>query len=93
MNMAPHANEERRASPRLAPGEVGIDNFSFTPKEVTIDTGTKVTWLNHDDVPHQIVSSDKRFAPSSFVLDTGQHYPAVRPARGNTRTSARCIRR
>ncbi|HEX7978838.1 MAG TPA: metallophosphoesterase [Gemmatimonadaceae bacterium] len=68
-----NGDANRHAAAPLAPGEVAIDNFSFTPREVTIAAGTKVTWLNHDDVPHQIVSSDKRFAPSS-VLDTGQRY-------------------
>jgi plastocyanin len=58
---------------RVVPGEVGIDNFSFTPRELTIAVGETVTWRNHDDVPHQIVSADRKFTPSS-VLDTGQSY-------------------
>ena len=35
---------------------VSIDSFSFTPKEITVTKGTKVTWVNHDDVPHTVVS-------------------------------------
>jgi plastocyanin len=58
---------------RVVPGEVGIDNFSFTPRELSIAVGETVTWRNHDDVPHQIVSADRKFTPSS-VLDTGQSY-------------------
>jgi plastocyanin len=69
--------DARAGSPeRRAPGEVGIDNFSFTPKAATITAGARITWVNHDDVPHQIVSTDKRF-PSSPVLDTGQRYQHV----------------
>jgi 3',5'-cyclic-AMP phosphodiesterase len=56
-----------------APGEIGIDNFSFSPRELSIAAGGAVTWRNHDDVPHQIVSVGKQFTPSS-VLDTGQQY-------------------
>jgi plastocyanin len=63
----------RDAHASLASGEIGIDNFSFAPKVATIARGARVTWVNHDDVPHQIVSSDRRF-PSSPVLDTGQRY-------------------
>ncbi|MDP4261815.1 MAG: cupredoxin family copper-binding protein [Bacteroidota bacterium] len=48
---------------------VVIDNFSFTPKELTVSPGTKVTWVNHDEVPHTVTSTDKRFT-SSRVLDT-----------------------
>ena len=57
----------------LAPGQVGIDNFSFAPNVATVTAGGRVTWVNHDDVPHQIVSTDRRFPPSP-VLDTGQRY-------------------
>ena len=31
--------------------EVSIDNFSFTPMEMTIPAGSQVTWANKDDVP------------------------------------------
>ncbi|HKG90317.1 MAG TPA: metallophosphoesterase [Gemmatimonadaceae bacterium] len=71
---AVHAREgERGAAASVVPGAVGIDNFSFTPKVATLAVGGRVTWVNHDDVPHQIISSDKRFPPSP-VLDTGQRY-------------------
>lgn len=64
---------ERRAPKRLVPGEIGIDNFSFAPRAATVVAGHRLTWTNHDDVPHQIVSTDGRFPPSP-VLDTGQRY-------------------
>ena len=47
---------------------IAIDNFTFNSKSVTVPPGTKVTWINHDDVPHKVVSADKTF--SSPVLDT-----------------------
>jgi plastocyanin len=52
--------------------EVNIDNFSFTPPTLTIPVGTKVTWINHDDVPHIIMNTDKRFV--SPVLDTDERF-------------------
>jgi Icc protein len=54
-------------------GQISIDNFSFSPAALTVPTGVPVTWVNRDDVPHQIVSSDRRFAPSP-VLDTDQRF-------------------
>ncbi len=51
---------------------VKIDNFSFTPASLTVPAGTKVTWINHDDVPHNVVSTDKKFA--SPVLDTDEQF-------------------
>jgi amicyanin len=50
--------------------EVKIDNFSFTPKSLTVKAGTTVTWTNHDDIPHFVTSTEKKF--SSPVLDTDQ---------------------
>jgi plastocyanin len=55
------------------PGQIAIDNFAFTPKEASIPRGGSVTWVNHDDVPHRIQSTNDRFAPSA-VLDTKGTY-------------------
>ncbi|MGH7624930.1 MAG: cupredoxin domain-containing protein, partial [Gemmatimonadaceae bacterium] len=52
---------------------IGIDNFRFTPPALTVPVGTRVTWVNDDDVPHLIASTGGRFK-SSTVLDTGQRY-------------------
>ena len=60
----------------LAPDEIAIDNFQFTPKALTVKAGTKVTWINNDDVPHQIVNVEGRFKPSS-VLDTDQRFSTL----------------
>jgi plastocyanin len=52
--------------------DVAVDNFQFTPTRTTVPTGTTVSWTNHDDVPHVIVSTEKRF--KSPVLDTDQRF-------------------
>jgi plastocyanin len=52
--------------------QVNIDNFSFMPKTLTVAVGTTVTWTNHDDVPHTVVSTKKVFA--SPALDTDQWF-------------------
>lgn len=51
---------------------VKIDNFSFTPPTLTIPAGTKVTWVNADDIPHTVVADDKTF--KSKVLDTDEAF-------------------
>jgi plastocyanin len=55
-----------------AAAEVKIDNFSFGPTTLTVAVGTTVTWINHDDIPHTVVSNDKAF--KSKVLDTGEKF-------------------
>lgn len=51
---------------------VNIDNFAFSPKTLSVSAGTRVTWTNHDDVPHNVVSTQNKF--SSSVLDTDQRF-------------------
>jgi plastocyanin len=38
---------------------INIDNFTFAPQELTLKVGDSVTWTNHDDIPHTIVSAGK----------------------------------
>jgi 3',5'-cyclic-AMP phosphodiesterase len=63
------------SQPTAAAGETvqaSIDNFNFTPKELSVKTGTTVRWTNKDDIPHTVTSDDKVFA--SPVLDTNQNF-------------------
>lgn len=57
--------------------EVVIDNFTFDPAKLTIKAGTKVTWTNHDDVPHTATSSVKPRAFDSGTLDTDEKFSYV----------------
>ena len=67
------------ASPTTAPAEqvVKIDNFTFDPPTLTVVRGTKVTWLNHDDVPHTATSSASPKAFDSKALDTDEKFSFV----------------
>jgi plastocyanin len=55
-----------------ATAEIKIDNFSFGPATMTVPAGTTVTWINRDDIPHKVVSSDDEF--KSKVLDTDEKF-------------------
>jgi 3',5'-cyclic-AMP phosphodiesterase len=52
---------------------IKIDNFAFTPPSTTVPAGTTITWVNADDVPHKIVSTDGKFTASPPV-DTNDRY-------------------
>jgi plastocyanin len=58
--------------PQAATTEVKIDNFSFGPATLAIAPGTTVTWINRDDIPHTVVSTDSVF--KSKVLDTDEKF-------------------
>jgi amicyanin len=62
------------AQQKPATAEVKIDNFSFSPNELTIPAGTTVTWTNRDDIPHTVVSSDDPKAFKSRVMDTDEKF-------------------
>ena len=53
--------------------EISIDNFSFVPQTVTVPVGTTVTWVNHDDIPHTVLSVDKKTIASP-ALDTNEKF-------------------
>jgi plastocyanin len=54
------------------PNVVTIDNFTFSPKELTVAVGTTVKFVNHDDIPHTVVEKNLSFR--SKALDTDDMY-------------------
>jgi 3',5'-cyclic-AMP phosphodiesterase len=52
--------------------EVKIDNFAFTPGAVTVKPGMQVTWINRDDIPHTVDSTQGKF--KSAALDTDDKF-------------------
>jgi plastocyanin len=62
-----------QAAPAAAP-KVSIDNFKFSPAELTVPVGTTVTWVNHDDVPHTATSKNDPPAFDSKALDTDESF-------------------
>jgi plastocyanin len=51
-----------------------IDNFTFTPPEITVAVGTTVKWVNHDDIPHSVVNKDKVFRSKALDTDDAFSY-------------------
>jgi plastocyanin len=43
------------------PNEVWIENNLFTPEQLTVESGTTVTWTNRDNVSHTVTSTDQIF--------------------------------
>lgn len=52
--------------------QVMIDNFVFSPVPLTVKIGTTVTWINHDDIPHTVDSTQGKF--KSAALDTDDKF-------------------
>jgi plastocyanin len=60
------------APARAADSKVKIDNFTFSPRQLTVKSGTTVTWANDDDIPHTVTSTTQAF--KSGALDTDQTF-------------------
>jgi plastocyanin len=60
---------------------VTIDNFTFSPKELTVAVGTTVKFVNHDDIPHTVV--EKKLSFRSKALDTDDAYSYTFAAAGS----------
>jgi plastocyanin len=54
--------------------EVEIDNYSFSPGDLTVPAGTTVTWINHDETPHTVASAEDPRAFRSGGLDTDDKF-------------------
>jgi plastocyanin len=52
--------------------QVMIDNFVYSPVPLTVKVGTTVTWINHDDIPHTVDSTQGKF--KSATMDTDDKF-------------------
>ena len=52
--------------------QIDIKEFMYSPKELTVAVGTKVTWVNDDQVPHTVSEVNKVFR--SGALDTNDSF-------------------
>jgi len=62
----------RTAAGTDAASQVMIDNFVYSPVPLTVKVGTTVTWINHDDIPHTVDSTQRKF--KSAALDTDEKF-------------------
>lgn len=52
--------------------QINIKEFMYSPKDLTVAVGTKVTWVNDDQEPHTVVETHKVFR--SGALDTADQF-------------------
>ena len=83
MNMPAKPPIAPRKMQAAAPNQVVIENFSFAPATLTVKAGTKVTWINRDDVPHTVNENDKRFKSSTMDTDDQFSYTFSSPGTFN----------
>ena len=50
---------------------ITIENYKFTPNQISVTAGSTVTWLNQDPVSHNIVFDDQNASP---LLEKGEQW-------------------
>jgi plastocyanin len=68
---------------------IEIGNFTFGPQELKVKSGTTVTWVNEDDIPHTVVSlnnfrskaldSDDKFSFTFTTPGTYKYFCSLHP--------------
>jgi plastocyanin len=51
---------------------VAISNFTFSPNQISVKAGTKITWTNSDSAAHTVTSNNGAF--NSGTLNPGSSY-------------------
>jgi plastocyanin len=70
---------------------VSIEKFAYAPKEITVEPGTKVRWINRDETPQTVTSQAAKKVFASAAMDTTATGSPSR-ARATSPISAPCIR-
>jgi len=65
--------EQGTAPTQRSSNNVVIQNFTFTPANITVPMGTTVRWTNRDSAPHT-VTGDTSGGPMSGTLEPGESY-------------------
>jgi plastocyanin len=60
------------AAARAEEATVTIDNFAFTPSQIKVKAGSRVVFVNRDDIPHNVVGETAKFR--SKAMDTNESF-------------------
>ena len=72
-NMNTNSSSSTSSTPS-ATNSVTIDNFAFSPADITIKKGTMVTWTNKDSATHTVTETDGKTGPDSGSVATNASY-------------------
>jgi plastocyanin len=68
------SSEQTNTNTPASTSSVTIQNFAFSPPDITVKKGTTVTWTNQDSTPHTVTEMDTQTGPDSGNLNPGAKY-------------------
>jgi plastocyanin len=74
MDMNKNSTTAPTSSTPAATNSVVIENFAFSPADITVKKGTTVSWTNKDSATHTVTENDGKTGPDSGNLATGKSY-------------------
>jgi plastocyanin len=60
---------------------ITIKDFEFTPRDLVIPAGSKVTWTNKDEEPHKVAETNNAFTSQPLDTDGGFTYEFKTPGK------------
>lgn len=73
-NMNMNSQNHTSNNAPVATSTVTIQNFAFSPSDITVKAGSTVTWTNRDSVTHTVTENDGQAGPNSGDLAPGKSY-------------------
>jgi plastocyanin len=61
------------------PDTIVVKSFMFTPMNMKIKAGTKITWMNKDEEPHTVASDEGLFRSPAMDTDESFSYKFDKP--------------
>ena len=74
--------EPPAAANTATPNRIEIKDFHFQPATLVVPAGATVVFVNRDEEPHTVASTEGKF-PKSRALDTDQEYKVTLTAPGD----------
>ena len=70
------------ATPPVAPMKsytITIENMHFSPRQLSVQRGDRIVWVNKDLFPHTVTAGDKAFDSGTINADSSWTYVTDKP--------------
>lgn len=79
MDMSHMGDMSKPDTKSVSTDNVAITNFAFSPANITVKVGTKVTWTNKDSVQHSATADDHSFDTGLIAQNGSASYTFTKP--------------
>jgi plastocyanin len=66
-----NTSAENKAPANAETKEITIENYAYSPAQITVAAGTKINWTNKDKIAHTVTADDKSFDSGLLKTNAG----------------------